>query len=276
MALASKRRARLASLRQPLADIRIRGRDAPVVIPIRLSTQGFDVIAEVKRRAPGRHENGALTANDHGLPARLASAYADAGAAAVSVLTEPLAFGGGLTDLSAVIEELHTSGASVPVMRKDFLVHPYQVHEARAAGADGVLLIADMLSPSAVEPMADALEETGQWLLVEAFEDSQFDRALAIAQDASLRGLTALVGVNARDLRTLAVDPERFGRLSVKLPDDIPAVAESGLRSADHAAAAARLGYRLALVGTALVEQDNPGVLLSAMISQGRQAAGSK
>ena len=275
MALASERRARLAGLRLPLDDVRLRGLDAPDVIPIRLSAEGFDVIAEVKRRTPGGNGSHAPIAGDPGLPGRLASAYARAGAAAVSVLTEPLAFGGDLRDLQSVIETLRASEDPLPVMRKDFLVRPYQIHEARAAGADGVLLIADMLSKAIIHPMMDALEETGLWILVEAFADAQFDRAVDIAREARSRNLNALVGVNSRDLRTLAVDAERFGRLADRLPSDIPAVAESGLSSADDAAAAARLGYGLALVGSALVQHDDPGGLLSAMVQSGRRSRGA-
>jgi indole-3-glycerol phosphate synthase len=275
MALASERRARLASVRLPLADVRRQAVDSPPVIPIQLSEDGFDVIAEVKRRSPGDNGNDPRV-GDPGLPARLATIYSQAGAAAVSVLTEPLAFGGGLSDLRDVANRLRDSASGPPVMRKDFLVHPYQVHEARAAGADGILLIADMLPSSAIEAMIDAVEEAGLWVLVEAFEDELFERAADIARDAASRGLTALVGVNSRDLRSLSVDPDRFDRLSSRLPADIPAVAESGLRSEDQAAAAARLGYRLALGGTALVSADDATSLLSGMIQRGRSAAAAR
>jgi indole-3-glycerol phosphate synthase len=274
MTIASERRSRLAGARMPLPEIRMRARDVPDVVQLRLSPGGFDVIAEVKRRSPST--NGTRPAStDEGMPARLARAYARFGAAAVSVLTEPFAFGGSLADLGAARDALRASDRPVPVMRKDFIVDAYQVHESRAAGADGVLLIADML-PSPASDLMDAVEETGLWLLVEAFADEQLDRALELVREARSRGVTALVGVNARDLRSLAVDPDRTARLAARLPEDIPAVAESGLGSAADAAAAATLGYRLALVGSALMAHPDPGTLLADMIERGRRAAGER
>jgi len=274
MAIASERRSRLAGARVPLHEIRMRARRVPDVVQLDLSPDGFDVIAEVKRRSPST--NGTRPdSTDEGMPVRLARAYARSGAAAVSVLTEPFAFGGSLADLGAAREALRASDRSVPVMRKDFIVDAYQVYESRAAGADGVLLIADMLRSSA-SGLMDAVEETGLWVLVEAFADEQLDRAVELAREARSRGVNGFVGVNARDLRTLAVDPDRTARLATRLPEDIPAVAESGLGTADDAASAATLGYRLALVGSALVAHPDPGTLLADMIGRGRRAAGER
>lgn len=193
----------------------------------------------------------------------------------MSVLTEPFVFAGSLADLGAAGDALRASDRPVPVMRKDFIVDAYQVHESKAAGADGLLLIADMVNSSTSELM-DAVEETGLWLLVEAFDDEHLDRAVGLAREARSRGVTALVGVNARDLRTLAVDPDRTARLAPRLPEDIPAVAESGIGSADDAASAATLGYRLVLVGSALMTHPDPGTLLSDMIGRGRLAAAER
>ncbi len=274
MAIASTRRARRACALVPAAEMRDRAADAPPAPPLRLSEFGFDVIAEVKRRAPGRTVSMDPGPGNMDLPTRLAKAYARAGAAAVSVLTEPLAFDGSLDDLIQVVETLTELGATVPAMRKDFLVDPYQLFETRAAGAGGALLIADLLKVDAIDPMLDAAEECGLWLLVEAFADSRFPVAVDMARRAGDRGVKALVGVNTRDLRTLAVDADRLQRMAVCLPDDIPVVAESGLHDDSDAAAASRLGYRLALVGTALVTAPDPVARLSGFIQAGRAAAG--
>lgn len=273
MAIASTRRARRASALVPDADIRLRASDAPPAAPLRLSTTGFDVIAEVKRRAPGRTAALASTPQDPELPIRLATAYAEGGAAAVSVLTEPLAFGGHLDDLTRVVDTLNGRSSAIPAMRKDFLVDPYQLFETRAAGGGGALLIADLLETDAIDPMLDAAEESGLWLLVEAFADARFPIAVDIARRARGRGVTALVGVNTRDLRTLHVDADRLQRMAGQLPDDIPVVAESGLQTESDAADASHLGYRLALVGTALVTARDPAALLSGMIRAGRAAS---
>ncbi len=274
MAIASARRARTARTGESDADIRLRAADAPPAASLRLSDTGFDVIAEVKRRAPGRTAPLTSVSLDPELPIRLATAYAEAGAAAVSVLTEPLAFGGHLDDLTRVVDTLDEQNSAVSAMRKDFLVDPYQLFETRAAGAGGALLIADLLEPDAVDPMLDAAAATGLWLLVEAFADARFPVAVDIARRARARGVTALVGVNTRDLRTLDVDPDRLQRMAGQLPADIPAVAESGLQTEPDAAGASRLGYRLALVGTALVTARNPVALLSGLIRAGRTARG--
>ena len=275
MAIASGRRCRLAGAGEPLSELRRRAGDVSGVVHPDLSGDGFDVIAEVKRRSPSA--NGPRAAPDHedGLTERLAGVYARSGAAAVSVLTEPFAFGGSLADLVAAGDALRASERMVPVMRKDFIVDAYQVYESRAAGADGLLLIADMLS-SDTSGLMDAAEETGLWLLVEAFGDEQLGRAIELAREARSRGLTAFVGVNARDLRTLTVDRDRTARLAARLPEDIPAVAESGLRSADDAASTATLGYRLALVGSALMAHPDPSTLLADMIDRGRRAAAER
>ena len=274
MAIASTRRARRARSLIPAAEMRDRAADAAPAPPLRLSEAGFDVIAEVKRRAPGRPSPMATGPRDMEFPTRLAMAYAEAGAAAVSVLTEPLAFDGGLDDLIRVVETLDELESTVPAMRKDFLVDPYQLFEARAAGAGGALLITDMLEPESIDPMLDAAEESGLWLLIEAFADDRFPAAVEMARRATNRGVKALVGVNTRNLRTLAVDADRLRRVAECLPDDIPVVAESGLHDESDAAGASRLGYRLALVGTVLVRAPDPVAVLSGLIQAGRAAAG--
>jgi len=272
MSIASTRRVRRAAALVPASEIRIRAADAPPAPPLQLSQAGFDVIAEVKRRAPGRPTPMVIGPRDMEFPARLATAYAEAGAAVVSVLTEPLAFDGELDDLIRAVETLNGLASAIPTMRKDFLVDPYQLFEARAAGAGGVLLIADLLNPEAIDPMLDAAQESGLWLLVEAFADARFSAAVDMARRARDRGVTALVGVNSRNLRTLAVDRDRLRRVAAHLPDDIPTVAESGLQHESDAAYAARLGYQLALVGTAFVTASDPVARLSGFIRAGRMA----
>ena len=236
------------------------GRPAPA---LRLSDR-FDVIAEIKLRAPsvGRL---ALPAGDRAafIAARAAS-YAAAGAAAISVLTEPSRFDGALADLEAAA----SAAGSVPVMRKDFLVDPVQVAEAAAAGAGGVLLIARMLDDATLDACLQAAADAARFVLLEAFDRVDLERSAA--RVGSWAGLPLLVGVNTRDLSTLAVDPDRLASLAAHLPAGVPAVAESGLVGPEDAARVRRLGYPVALVGSALMSAEDPEGLLSAMIAAGR------
>jgi indole-3-glycerol phosphate synthase len=262
MATLSAERVRKARARRGEAELLDACRLAPAPPPLRL--ERFDLVAEIKRSSPAE---GALEA-DADVAAR-AVGYAAAGAAAVSVLTEPARFGGSLDDLGAAACALYPRG--VPAMRKDFLVAPWQVLEARAAGAGGVLLIVAMLADAALDELLAAAREQGLFVLLEAFDETDLERA-APWLGAAPGVPPVLVGVNSRDLRTLAVDPDRLARLAPRLPPGLPAVAESGLHTAADAAAAAALGYRLALVGTALMRAANPEALAAAMIAAGRQA----
>jgi indole-3-glycerol phosphate synthase len=232
--------------------------------PPPLTLDRFDLIAEIKRRSPAEGE----LAAGADVPDR-ARQYCAAGAAAVSVLTEPAQFGGSLEDLGTAACALNPHG--VPAMRKDFLVDPWQVLEAREAGAGGVLLIIAMLADPPLKELLATAREYGLFALLEAFDEADLERAGALLEDAP-GGPPVLVGVNTRDLRTLAVDPGRLARLAPRLPAGAPAVAESGLHDAADAAAAAALGYRLALVGTALMRAPDPGKLAADMLSAGRQA----
>lgn len=267
----------------PESELRDRIADLPAPPPLTPSAEGFDVIAEVKRRAPGA---GAVSRrptvpDDPELPARLTAAYVRGGAVAVSVLTEPLAFGGSLTDLAMVARTLADGSRPIPAMRKDFVVDPYQVLEARAAGAGGVLLIADLLEDAAesrasravdVSAILDAVAEAELWVLVEAFSETRLGMAVELVERAAALGLTTLLGVNVRDLRTLDLDDGRLARAARRLPPELPAVAESGMRSPDDVATAARLGYRFALVGRALSRAVDAETLLAEMIRAGRGA----
>jgi len=233
------------------------------VVPLQLGA--FDVIAEIKGRSPAEGE---LAGPDLDRSEQ-ARQYAGGGAVAISVLTEPSRFDGALEHL----EEIVAAVPDTPVMRKDFLVEPVQILEARCAGASGVLLIATMLDDDKLRAMLDCAWNQGMFVLLECFDDADLDRVYRLLDyppdaDRAAAG-TLLVGVNARDLRTLEVDNERLQRLAPMLPD-ARCVAESGLRTADDAATVAGLGYRLALVGTALMRSDDPAKLIAAMCAAGR------
>ena len=198
------------------------------------------VIAEVKRSSPSA---GMIAEADPGARAR---AYEAAGATAVSVLTEPRHFEGSLADLRAV----HLA-VGVPVLRKDFLVHPSQVIEARAEGADAVLLIAAALSGSELGAMLATANDLGLGALVETHSEEDLEKALSTGAE--------VIGVNARDLETLDVDPARALELVAMVPEDRIAVAESGLATREQVARAVEAGARAILVGEALMRAEDPG-----------------
>jgi indole-3-glycerol phosphate synthase len=262
MAASSAARVTAARAVRSQADLFAACDAAPVPPALRLGS--FDLIAEIKRNSPAE---GALGADID--VAACARCYGDAGAAAVSVLTEPARFTGSIADLGTAACALWPRG--VPAMRKDFLVDPWQVLEARAAGAGGVLLIVAMLADALLDELLATAREHGLFVLLEAFDEADLERAGAL-RTAGPGAAPVLVGVNTRDLRTLAVDPGRLARLAPHLPPGMPAVAESGLHTAADAAAAAALGYRLALVGTALMRAVDPGQLAAAMLAAGREA----
>ena len=262
MARASAERVAEALRHESLADLERRARAAPVSPPLRLSAAGFDVIAELKLRSPAA---GVLGKESEDWVGRVAH-YARGGAAAVSVLTEPTRFDGSLEHLrqaAAVLRPL-----SVPAMRKDFLVDPYQVLEARAAGAGGVLVIIRMLSRRRVIELLDAATQHGLFVLLEAFDEQDLQTARELLKTCAGQGQRAgqeglvLIGINCRDLQTLKVVPDRFTALAPLLLSGRPAVAESGVASAADAREVQRLGYGLALIGTALMAGDDPSQLL--------------
>ena len=174
-------------------------------------------------------------------------AYAQGGAATVSVLTEPTRFDGALSHLEQAAAAL---AGRIPVMRKDFLVDRYQVYEARAAGAGGVLLIVRMLDDKALAILLESCIEMRLFALLEAFDEADLSRACALVERYR-RDATLLVGVNSRDLETLRVSTERLATLAPRLPTGVPRVAESGIESGADAAQCVRAGYDLALVGGA-------------------------
>jgi len=161
-------------------------------------------------------------------------------------------------------------------MRKDFLVDPYQLHEARAAGAGGALLIVRMLSPAMLGEMLDCARELGLFVLIETFDEADIATAVDVLGQAPALGAArddVLLGVNSRDLQTLAVVPERLEQLAPRLPREVPRVAESGLTTPEDAARMVRAGYDMALVGGALMSAADPGALVAAMLAAGREAA---
>jgi indole-3-glycerol phosphate synthase len=201
---------------------------------------GTSIIAEVKRSSPSK---GALAEIPD--PADLARAYARGGAAAISVLTEARRFGGSLADLVAVRAAVDT-----PVLRKDFIVSDYQLVEARAAGADLALLIVAALDDAELRRLHDSARELGLTVLVEIHDEAEAERAVAIGAE--------LIGVNARNLKTLEVDDQVFGRLAAQLPDDAVLVAESGISGPADVARLTGQGARVVLVGEVLVQDGDP------------------
>ena len=231
-----------ADLRAALADV------APARDPMpHFRGPGVSVIAEVKRRSPSKGELAEIAE-----PAVLAEAYARGGAAAISVLTEERRFGGSLADLHAV-----RAAVDVPVLRKDFIVTPYQLLEARVAGADLALLIVAALDDDALRRLHDEAEELGLTVLVEVHDEAETERAIALGAE--------LIGVNARNLRTLAVDPDTFGRLAPLIPEDRVLVAESGIAGPADAARFADQGAGVVLVGEALVRDGEPEAAVRAL-----------
>ena len=163
----------------------------------------------------------------------------------------------------------------MPVLRKDFLVDPYQLFEARAAGAGGVLLIARMHTAASLREMLDCARELRLFTLLETFDAADIAGAIAAVQQVRTRDRSTcvLIGVNSRDLGTLEVLPFHFRKLAPLLPPDIPCVAESGIATADQCADVARAGYRLALVGGSLMSAADPVSAIRAMLAAGRAAA---
>ena len=263
MASSSRERVREARKREPEGALLARALATPAPPPLRLGT--FDMIAELKYRSPAA---GMLAAKDFDGEAQVRS-YGAGGAAAVSVLTEPVEFRGSLDDLRQAAGPL--MAYRIPVMRKDFLTDPYQVFEARAAGAGGVLVIVTMLSDAEVAELLACAAQCGLFVLLEGFDEADLERIGGIG--APPEGAAPLLcGVNCRDLRDLAVNRERFRQLAPYLPPHLPAVAESGIDGADDIAAVASLGYRAALVGSALMCAADASQALAAMAAAGAQA----
>ena len=265
MARASRERVARARALCPQRVLQAQASALPPPTALKLSEDGFDLIAEVKLRSPAA---GQLRDGGEGIAARVA-AYADAGAAAISVLTEPSRFDGALSHLTQAVQGL---AGRIPVMRKDFLVDAYQVYEARMAGAGGVLIILRMLTRAQVDALLEAAAQLGLFALLEAFDDVDLKLAAELVREYAERA-SLLVGVNCRDLVTLKVVPGRLEALAPLLPRTVPRVAESGVTTGADAARLAAEGYDVALVGSALMQSGNPLALAASMLTAGRAAA---
>ena len=266
MANSSRERSRAAQSQLPLNDLLAKARDTDQPPELIANPGGFDLIAEVKLRSPAA---GMLKGGDENVGSRVTS-YAAAGAAAISVLTEPKRFDGSMDHLRQAAAAL--APMRVPAMRKDFLVDPYQVVEARTAGAGGVLIILRMLGRADIEALIEQALELNLFALLEAFDEQDIELAYALTEQYGRKSarIELLVGVNCRDLVTLKVVPGRLEALAHLLPTSVPRVAESGVGNGEDARRVAAAGYDLALVGSALMTAPDPKVLAAEMLGGGR------
>lgn len=249
-ALLESTRARVRSL-PPIDDLRAQALEAPDVRPFvqGLAKDGLSVIAEVKRRSPSRGD----LAMDLD-PVERAGRYAEGGADALSVLTEPDHFAGSEGDLRAI-----RAAVPVPVLRKDFILEPAQVWESRAMGADALLLIVAAVDPGLLRDLHDLAGEAGIAALVEIHSESEAETALAIE--------APIVGVNTRNLRTFEVDLAVAERLAPMLASTHVTVAESGISRPEHAKRMADAGYSAVLIGESLVTADDPAAMIRSFVS---------
>jgi len=242
-------KARGADATQQIDTYRSAALDAPPARSLvdALSRPGLAVIAEIKRRSPSR---GVISADID--PQARARAYVEGGADAISVLTEPEFFDGSMADLERV-----RAVVDVPVLRKDFTVAPAQIWEARAGGADAILLIVAALSQRELEELVSVAHDVGVDAIVETHDGQEVERALSAG--------ARIVGVNNRDLTTFATDLAVAESLSGSLRDDVVTIAESGVSDRQGAARMAKAGYDAILVGEALVRSDDPAHLVSVL-----------
>ena len=220
-----------------------------------LQGPGIGVIAEVKRASPSKGHIADIPD-----PGALARQYVDGGARVVSVLTEGRLFGGSLADLDAV-----RAAVDAPILRKDFVVGTYQVHEARAHGADLVLLMCSVLEQNALDALVDRVGSLGMTALVEVHNEEEADMAL--------RAGARLVGVNARDLHTLEVDRTVFSRVAPGLPGDVLRVAESGVRGPGDLMTYAGYGADAVLVGESMASAEDPRAAVRQLVTAGSHPA---
>jgi indole-3-glycerol phosphate synthase len=241
----------------PLEAVKAAARDAPPALDAlaALRAPGVGVIAEVKRRSPSKGELADIPD-----PAELAGQYAAGGARVISVLTERRRFGGSQADLDAV-----RAVVDVPVLCKDFVVSSYQVHEARAHGADVVLLIVAALEQNALLGLLERVESLGMTALVEVHTEEEADRALAAG--------ASVIGVNARDLTTLSVDRSTFERIAPGLPSGVVKVAESGVRGPRDLISYASAGADAVLVGEGLVTAGDARQAVADLVTAGSHPA---
>ena len=241
----------------PLEELKARAARLPAPRPVLPVLRGEDiaVIAEVKRKSPSKGELATIAD-----PAALAAEYEAGGAHVISVLTEERRFGGSLADLAAV-----RAAVDIPVLRKDFIVSSYQLWEARAWGADLVLLIVAGLTQDALECLHERAESLGLSVLVEVHDAEEVQRALAAG--------ARIIGVNSRDLRTLEVHRDQFAKVAPSIPDHIAKVAESGVRGPQDLLDYAKAGADAVLVGESLVTGANPRDAVHQLVTAGSHPA---
>lgn len=240
-------------LRVPLGELRRRAADAPLPRPFAAALRGPRVrlIAEVKGASPS-----AGTIREAFDPAGIARAYASAGAAAISVLTDARFFRGDDAHLPVV-----SRSVSVPVLRKEFVLDPYQVYESRALGADAVLLIVSILDGGALGDLSGLAGELGMAALVEVHARAELE--------AALRARAALVGINNRNLDTLETDLDVCRLLRPRIPREVTVVAESGIETRAQVLEMERLGVHAVLVGTALMRARDPAARVRELLGEG-------
>jgi indole-3-glycerol phosphate synthase len=243
----------LARRRKPLSQIHEQMSQAPSALDAygALLGEQMKVIAEVKRSSPSKGELSTIAD-----PAALAEQYQEAGASVISVLTEERRFKGSLADLAAV-----RARVTIPILRKDFMVDEYQFFEARAYGADVVLLIVAALSKSQLRDFYDVATELGMASLIEVHTADELERALEISPQ--------IVGVNSRNLKTLEVNQEAFADLIPRIPPSLIRVAESGIASRADVEFAQNAGANAILVGEALVTSGDPKLAMRRLLGQG-------
>ena len=242
----------LASRRIPMGQLHEALEVAPAVrdcLPL-LLIEPISLIAEVKRSSPSKGSLASITD-----PAGLAAQYEEAGAHVVSVLTEQRRFGGSLADLDAVRKAI-----DLPILRKDFMIDDYQFYEARAHGADVVLLIVAALSKNQLDDYFHLAKELGMRSLIEVHTHDELERALEISPD--------IIGVNSRNLKTLDVDAQAFAELIPQIPSTIVRVAESGISTRQEVEFAQQCGATAILVGEALVRSGSPSVAIDQLLGR--------
>jgi len=242
----------LAARRLPMGQLQEALETAPTVrdcLPFLISSE-MSVIAEVKRSSPSKGALAPITD-----PAGLAAQYEEAGAHVVSVLTEQRRFGGSLSDLDAVRKAI-----DLPILRKDFMIDEYQFYEARAHGADVVLLIVAALSKNQLEDYFHLSTELGMRSLIEVHTNDELERALEISPE--------IIGVNSRNLKTLEVDARAFAELIPQIPSSIARVAESGISTREEVIFAQECGATAILVGEALVRSESPSVAINQLLGR--------
>ena len=242
----------LASRRLPMSQLLEAIEVAPSVRDClaTLLTEDISVIAEVKRSSPSKGSLAPITD-----PAGLAASYADAGAAVISVLTEQRRFGGTLADLDLVRKSVE-----LPILRKDFMIDEYQFYEARAHGADVILLIVAALSKNQLDDYFHLSKELGMRALIEVHTPDELESAISISPE--------IIGVNSRNLKTLEVDAQAFAQLIPQIPSTIARVAESGISSRADVEFAHEHGATAILVGEALVRSGNPNVAMGQLLGR--------